>query len=473
MSSGAVGALAQVQAVSNQSLWLDVAPEATFFQQEYARYSPFAIVESDICPQSGVRFGGCLQYEIPRAGDLLGAVFHKLKVRGLRFAAGALNSIGGVLVPADAILQWVNCLGHAVHREVQLDIGQIRVDTFTGVFMEILEQHRSPVGNEQGESIGCFDNGGDLRDWSFNNQTLHVALHFFFFEHPEVYLPIIALSAHPVRIKCFLREKVDLINASDDLAGNVCLDAISILDATFNGALDDAALVVRMVFLDQFERNLVSAEVHEIVMLEHQEDCSEVILAGTTTKSVTLSFNNAIIAMFAWYRMDKDTARTINAAQNCNKEHFGFCIPRPQDEIPPHIAATTPLQVTPFATWQIKFNGADRVAVREAEYFTQVTAFLHAVKKQKSRCVLFYPFHLATLSDYHVPAGHAMFSRIHEVKSCVTFRLNAAGASALTVLDTSTSNTIEETVGDGEWNHGVLSYNVLRISMGQAIKKFA
>lgn len=466
---GATGCLAQVQAVANQSLWLDVSPECTFFQQSYCRHSPFAICETDIAPQSGIAWGKMLQFEVPRAGDLLAATLLKLKVKGLRFLDG-----GNVSQPANASLLWVNALGHAAIREVQLEIGQVLVDKFSGRFMEILEQHRASVGNEQGKSIGSFLNGGDLQDWSYNDQVLHIALHFFFFEHPEMYLPIIALSAHPVRIKVYLREKADLINMADEQG--TCLNPLAPgnLDTVFNGDLVDAALVARMVFLDQFERNLVSAEVHEIVMLEHQEDNSESIQEMTAQKSVTLSFNNAVLALFTTFNADKDTLREINGLPNCNKDWFNWCVPRPADEQPPYnVAPATPLGVIPFATWQIKFNGSDRVTAREAEYFSEVMPFLHATKKSLGLCVMSYYFHLSPLTSYQTPAGHAMFSRIHEVKSSVVFRTNAAGGSIITTLDTTSDETIAATVGEGTWSHYCLSYNVLRISMGQAIKKFS
>lgn len=468
--SGAIGTLAEVQAVSNLSLWLDVAPECSFFQQEYCRHSPFGICEADVCAQSSVRWGGMLQYEVPRQGDLLAECFHKFSIRGLRFADGALAANDDPIDAANSNLSWVNGLGWAAHQKVYLDVGQIPVDSMSGRLMQMIDDLSTPLGNEAEEMVGEFRDGGDLRDWSYNNQTLHVPLRFHFFGHTETYKPLISLSSHPVRVKASLRDKADLINASDQ--NGACLDPLTVLDPEFNGDLDDAVLVTRTVFLDQYERNLISAETIELVFVEHQEDACEPIPALTTQKSVTLSFNNAITCLLSWYNADKDTARNIAGSPNCNKEYFNYLVPRPADEIPPHLAGATPLQVVPFATWQLRFNGADRIAPREAEYFTQVMPYLQAVKKTRSRGVLMYPFHLAPFSDNHIPAGHAMFSRIHEVRSNVVFRTAASGGSILTELNTQDQASIEATVGEGEWCHAALSVNVGRYSMGQYLKKF-
>lgn len=474
MVQGAVGALAQVQAVSNLSLWLDVSPECTIWQQEYCRCSPFALVEGTNCASSSIRFGACLQWEIPRAGDLLTSTFFKMRVQGARF--GSNHTSQG----EDRKLSWVNSMGHAAIREAFLEIGQITVDKVSGEMMEILEQHKSPLGNEQGESIGSFDNASDLRDWTYNEQLLHVHLPFFFADHPEVALPIIALSAHVTRIRIFLREKLALLNAEDAVTpvpNPIDLSQPNNLDSVFDGRLMDAVLVTRMAFLDQFERNLVSAEVHELVIVQNQEDCSEVILAGTTQKSTVLSFNNAIIALFSRWRADSSTA-----TQNFNtKDYFNYLVDfglndQPDANSPaagaPRVApydvttvsngsghATGVLGKTPIDTYQLKFNSADRLEPTDAEYLTQVIPYLHAVKKSKSRGILMYSFGMDPMAGYHHPCGHAMFSRIHEVKACVAFCQDSEG-----------NNLVTE---DGTWAHFARSYNVLRMAMGQAILKFA
>ena len=457
-SSGTQGALAQVQSMTNQDLWLTASPEATFFQQEFARHTPFAISETDICPAGAERWGSCLRYEIPRGYDFLASTFLKLRVKGLRYSAAY---IAGENPNNDHKVSWVNAPGHAGLVQTTCDIGSIQIDRISGEFLEILEQHRATYGNEQAEAIGSFEDPSDLRDFSFNDQVLHVALHYFFFDHPETYLPLIALSSHPVVIKCWLRNKTEIINAEhSDGATPVDITANGVLDSTYNGDIVEANLVTRGVHLDQFERNLVSAETHEIVMLEHHEDCEDVVLAGTSQKSVSISFNNACLAFFTRFRSDESTAKTNLS----NKDYFNYCVDHGTQDQPTtntqnYSYQTGTLTTIPFRTWQIKFNSGDRVAKREAEYFTHVVPFLHAVKKSKSRCIMMYSFHLKPLSHYHTPAGHAQLSRIHEVKSCFEFRSDSQG-----------NNLITE---DGTVSHKALGYNLLRITSGQAIKKFA
>jgi len=221
------------------------------------------------------------------------------------------------------------------------------------------------------------------------------------------------------------------------------------------------------VFVDQFERNLISAEVHEIVNLEHQEDTQTVVPSGATSSTTSLSFNNAILAIFARFRLDSRTESSNLDA----KDYHDYTVDRPgialvggvgpYDQQPPWVVAATALRYTPIKTWQIKFNGSDRVQARVTEYFTHCLPMLHAVRKSRNFATLSYYFHLSPLTDYHTPAGHAMFSRLHEVKSIFTFDRATVGSSASVVT------------AAGTIAHFGLGLNVVRISHGQLVRKFA
>jgi hypothetical protein len=247
-----------------------------------------------------------------------------------------------------------------------------------------------------------------------------------------MYLPIIALSAHGVRVKVQLNAFSQVVNC---VVSGTATDVTTIANGSgaipgqawsgwatgYDGQINDVSLTVRMVFLDQFERNLVSAEVHELLTLQHQEDFFATSISGasgTATAasnfSTILSFNNAIMAMFVVYQLTSAT----NSNNFAEKDFFNFGVLRPGmglttapfDEQPPAIAAglaATGLTKTPIAAWRLTFNGQDRVALRESEYFTQVTPFLHSVKKSYDLSVLSYYWHLAPLSDYQVGYIHA------------------------------------------------------------------
>lgn len=468
--SGAVASLTQVQLVSNEDAWLTLNPECTFFQQEYCRHTPFAITETDITSSSVAKWGNQLVFEVPRAGDLLASTLLALFRKGARFAFSGVLPPGPV--PDDKLL-FVHDSAYAGIDHTVLEIGSIQVDCISGEFLDMLEQHRANVGNEQGSMIGAFSNDSDLRDWTFNDQVMYAALHFFFFEHPEMYLPLIALSAHAVRVKVWLRQKLSLLNAFGPSGpSGIDLSVPGVLDSVYNGELTDAALTTRLVFLDQFERNLVSAEVHEVVMLEHQEQTGDSVTSTDSQKSVTLSFNNAVLAMFMRWRGDSLTSQS-NLDQ---KDYFEYTVQRPgvgivlppYDEAPPWLLgmANGQLRKSPIKTWSLKFNGQDRVAQRGTEYFTHVTPFLHAVKQSRSNATLSYYFHLAPLTDYHTPAGHAMFSRLHEVKSIFTF-----WTAGITFAPWTAGAPI--TLESGSVSHMCMSYNVYRISHGQFVKKFS
>lgn len=411
----------QVQLVAHESLWLDMMSECTFFQQDFPRYTPFAIGESDIASNSAPRWGTQLNFEVPRAADLLAATLLKIYRQGLRF--GFTDVVSGVDVP-DWTIEFVQASGYAAINRTCLEIGNISVDYMSGEFLEIFEQARSPVGNEQGPMIGEFATEAERRDWSFNSQYMYIALQFFFFEHPEMYLPLIALSAHSVKIKVWLNNLNQIVNAYDTATGTAIqyngptfAGLSTNLDTTFDGSIIDAQLTARYVFLDQFERNLVSAEIHEIVFLQHQEDNSETVQAGATNKTVILSFNNAVTCLFMRERPDSYTDTTNYGA----KDFFDYTVPRSGHltsaaklgatgasagwgEQPPWDVGTD-LRVSPISQWQLQFNGIDRVTLREIEYFTNVIPFLHLVKKSRSQATLSYSFAIRPVDNYQTPNG--------------------------------------------------------------------
>lgn len=140
----------------------------------YCRCTPFAISETDITPAGGVpAWGRLVTFDIPRAGDLLGATFLRIDRNGLRLGSTAANAY-----PANTAISFVNMSGYAAINYAQLEIGSIQVDKLSGTFLGILEQHRASVGNEQGVSIGDFNQptqtGGavSLAEWSWNDQTM-------------------------------------------------------------------------------------------------------------------------------------------------------------------------------------------------------------------------------------------------------------------------------------------------------------
>ena len=450
--SAAQGAQIQVQAVGNLDAWLTLNPECTHFQQEYCRHTPFGLTETDVFSNSQPRWGATLQFDIPRAGDLMGPMFLHIQRLGLRY----LDEDG--LPSATAVVTFVNASAYAAITNCVLEIGSITVDQTSGEFMHLIEAFSTPVGNEQGEMIGEFASAADLRIWTFNEQVMYAKLQFFNCDHPELYLPLIALSAHAVRVKVYLLPINALVNAVTGAGVPFAYSsppAGLTLDPAADGSIKDAALTLRLVYCDQFERNLISAEVHELLIIQHQEDRSDSVQPGAQSKGTTLSFNNAILAEWHAYMDEEHTSSTNLDA----KDYFDYTIPRPASEQPPWLVGTTPIRYCPIDSFALRFNSQDRVAVRDSEYFTSVMPFLSMVKKERTRSILTYPYHFAPMVSYSSPHGSCNWSRIHEVKALFSFRISG-GSSVITDIQ-------------GSLRHFVRSHNVGRVANGQWVTKFA
>lgn len=466
---------------SNLSAWLDLNPEASAFIQEYTRLTPFAMCESTIETAGNVSWGQSVWFEFARAGDLVGPCF--------------LNVQANPLKPTDSAAQatFVNELGHACIALVSIEVGSVQLDRLTGEFLHIIEEHGTGSGLEQGAAIGSFATTAELKAFSTFSRgiNMYVALRFAMFDHLDMYLPIVAMSAHRTYIKVTTQSQDKLVNSQN--AAGIPTVYTSVVDTTSdlaNGKLRSLSILATLVVLDQNERAMLAGEVIEMLYNEHQFDESDTHLAGSTHQSV-YAFSNAAMAFWWRYRADYWTSPADNFG---HKDWFMTLCFKPQADQP--IASTAWLTEQPIQSVQMLFNGQERMNL-DSEVLTQVQPLLHAVKKSKSKSYLMYSFHVNALTDGNIPAGHANLSVIHEVKVKHTFKsgsgtyvnvLNSldlfgpfsngvadpqvrAGGAANFFAYTTTTGIITNT--QGSVAHYVRSHNVFRALNGAVQKKFA
>merc|ERR1711937_109792 len=145
------GGLMQLVAYGAQDIYLTGNPQITFFKVVYRRHTNFSMESIEQTFNGNPDFGRKVVCTISRNGDLIHRVYLQV-------------GLPGVVMTEDAYFRWVNWVGHALVKNVEVEIGGQRPKV-----------------------------------------TLFIPLQFWFCRNPGLALPLIALQYHEVRINIEFR----------------------------------------------------------------------------------------------------------------------------------------------------------------------------------------------------------------------------------------------------------------------------
>tara|TARA_B110000305_G_scaffold6192_1_gene5988 strand:- start:1347 stop:2402 length:1056 start_codon:yes stop_codon:yes gene_type:complete len=275
-----------------------------------------------------------------------------------------------------------------------------------------------------------------------SGKTVYLPLYFFFNRNPGLYLPLIALQYHEVRLDFDL-------------------------SAHFDEWLDTSTFKVwaNYIYLDTEERRRFAQKGHEYLIEQCQHTGADTVDSGST-KQVRLSYNHPVKelvwcfsntltqnSMFNFTAQSNDadvklhttaTAATSNALVSLST--YGS----PMLGLGLGIGGTSTFtedSVGPLNTFKLVLNGQDRFKEQKGKYFNQVQAFQHHTGSPYAGV---YSYSFALKPEEHQPTGTCNFSRIDNAQVAVTMKSDA---------DTSG--------GDATTMHMfATNYNVLRIQSG-------
>jgi hypothetical protein len=268
---------------------------------------------------------------------------------------------------------------------------------------------------------------------------------FFFNRNPGLYLPLIALQYHEVRIDFDLTDE---------------------FEKYFN--TNTFKVWGNYVYLDTEERRRFAQKGHEYLIEQVQHTGVDSVVAGET-KQVRLSYNhpikelvwaaapasssNAKLWNFTSNVADADVILNSDPTDPTNSNCF---VPLTQATGVPLFASEGSLRlieegdssaaaVGPVDTFKLVLNGQDRFKEQSGKYFNQVQAYNH-----HSGCPMpgIYSYSFALKPEEHQPTGTCNFSRIDNAQVAIKIK-EAMGTGAATSLNMFATN-----------------YNVLRIQSG-------
>ena len=243
---------------------------------------------------------------------------------------------------------------------VECEIGGQNIDRQSGAWMEAWAELTEPDGSVKQSRFKNMSAMGGTAAPCTTSGTIHIPLRFWFCENPGLALPLIALQYHEVKII------MDTKNAG-----------------AAQSSFASSKLWADYIYLDTDERRRFAQVSHEylITQIQYQDFAN----AGSGATS-TLTFNHPV----------KELIWTGTAS---------------------HHSASATFSTGLTDTFQLKLNGHDRFAARDATYFTRQQVWQYhsgvggmGVNQVPNDSIAVYSF--ALKPEEHQPSGTCNFSRI-------------------------------------------------------------
>jgi hypothetical protein len=445
------GGLMQLVAYGAQDVYLTGNPKVTFFQAVYRNHTNFAMENIEQTVNGTAASDGRLSVTIARNGDLIGEMYLQLSTVALSARAGDRNVIDGCWAAERAI------------KAVELTIGGQRIDRHYQRWWRLYSElylNDSKKANwaklTTANSFGAAQTG-----------NVYLPLIFFFNRNPGLYLPLIALQYHEVRLD---------------------------FDLAFNYTAYFGSSAPRVwgnyVFLDTEERRRFAQKPHEYLIEQLQHTGADSLTANGNTKQVRLSYNHPVKELI-WCVSGTDTSNAFlwNFTSNANLSNslvlsstsnllqtFGTssfnnvatitsftqssgvplfvsgnvftagagtgCTSLCSWAEEPAVSAN--VAVGPVETFKVILNGQDRFKEQPGKFFNQIQPYWHHAGTPSPGI---YCYSFALKPEEHQPTGTCNFSRIDNAQ--VEVKMKSGTVSDLSSLYMFAVN-----------------YNVLRIQSG-------
>ena len=423
----------QLVAYGAQDVYLTGSPKVTFFQAVYKRHTNFAMENIEQVVNGTAAASARLSVTVARNGDLIGEMYLEL-TPGVGLVTTSNN--------AAASAEWI---AERAVSDIELTIGGQRIDKhyqkwwrlYSEIYLD--EAKKTQYGKMTSTTDTTLDIG-----------KVFLPLVFFFNRNPGLYLPLIALQYHEVRLDITLH-------------------------ANYATYFDTNAVKVwgNYVYLDTEERRRFAQKGHEYLIEQVQHTGVDTVTANGT-KQVRLSYNHPVKEL-VWCFSEFGTSATANdmwdttsnlganvtttylASQQANVTYACSLseagAPKmvvgngQQGTQAPWLgedgAVTGDGPVGPLSTFKLILNGQDRFKEQSGKYFNQVQPFYHHSGNPYPGI---YSYSFALKPEEHQPTGTCNFSRIDN-------------AQVEVVQKSDTSRTTN-------MHMFAVNYNVLRIQSG-------
>ena len=451
------GGLMQLVAYGAQDVYLTGQPKVTFFQAVYKRHTNFAMENIQQTVNGTPSSSGRVSVTIARNGDLVGNMY---------VAMIPLPQNGSNLTSTNSNydMSWV---AERAIAAVELTIGGQRIDKHYQAWFRLYAEVF--LGESDKINYGKMTSGSASSSSLSDAKTqVYLPLLFFFNRNPGLYLPLIALQYHEVRLDF-------------DLTSNFAL--------YFGSSSPVFEVWANYIYLDTEERRRFAQKGHEYLIEQVQHTGGDTLSGAQNT--VRLSFNHPVKELIWCYQNGSQTTTTnlngmwnfctgisnvqvtcntayvsstqcqqphhagsplllSNVAQSGNSNLLSSALVGAYSWIEEGLQVAAPAtglgqaayEVGPMKDFKLILNGQDRFKEQVGKYFNQYQPYVY---HSGTPYPGIYVYSFALQPEEHQPTGTCNFSRIDNAQVFVN-------------LKNATTNLLQKMFA--------VNYNILRIQSG-------
>jgi hypothetical protein len=446
-----MGGLIQLVAYGEQDVFLTGDPKVTFFQAVYKRHTNFAIE----CIQqtvngSNVANGSRMTVVVARAGDLIGEMYIDLQTSSTGAGANTWCGYSNVNGTWDGT-SW---MAERAVSSVELTIGGQKIDKHFQRWWRLYSQLYLPENKRVQYGKMTSNPNSQVSDvLTASSGQVMLPLFFFFNRNPGLYLPLIALQYHEVRLDF-----------------NITNEFTTYFNPNYFNVWGT------YVFLDTEERRMFAQKGHEYLIDQVQYTGATALNAAVTNQNLARITYNHPVKELVWCITQNSSGGkqlwdlTNNASNTNNIILTTNPVVRPGAAmsnvvVPITYATGAPMQLFPsiqaspsqwtedgyvagtsygpLAQFKLLINGQDRMKINSGKYYNQMQSFNHHSGNPYPGI---YSYSFALKPEEHQPSGTCNFSRVDNSQAVVILKQGCSAGSFLEMF--------------------AVNYNVLRIQSG-------
>lgn len=382
----------QLASSGPQEKFFTLDPDYSYFLESFKKHTNFSNQYVDLEPENEADFGSTVKFRIPQnQGDLLKTLSLKVTLPEIILAGGC----------------YIESAGHALIEHVDLIIGGKVIQRLTSDYLQIYSEHfvTQTKQNALEELIGKFPERtahrrvsnrlivarnalGNEEDISF-----FVDLPFYFYNHPELAIPLCAINRQEVEVEFKLRTAQEIVILTNGNKADISGETKKIIDFQ---------LCTEVVHVDCEERIKIQKSKRDYLITQIQQNVFDVA-SGVNTGKFKLDFTNPV----------KELYFVIQRQGSVGTNEFQFVTPFDYDGI---------LEETgnKYILWEnldhltLTLDGQEIITkdTGTMPFLKAVQAAIHHSKTQLIR--RFYSYSFALQPEEWYPTGQVNFSLVKE-----------------------------------------------------------
>ena len=382
----------QLASSGPQEKFFTLDPDYSYFLESFKKHTNFSNQYVDLDPENEADFGSTVKFRIPQnQGDLLKTLSLKVTLPEIILAGGC----------------YIESAGHALIEHVDLIIGGKVIQRLTSDYLQIYSEHfvTQTKQNALEELIGKFPERtahrrvsnrlivarnalGNEEDISF-----FVDLPFYFYNHPELAIPLCAINRQEVEVEFKLRTAQEIVILTNGNKADISGETKKIIDFQ---------LCTEVVHVDCEERIKIQKSKRDYLITQIQQNVFDVA-SGVNTGKFKLDFTNPV----------KELYFVIQRQGSVGTNEFQFVTPFDYDGI---------LEETgnKYILWEnldhltLTLDGQEIITkdTGTMPFLKAVQAAIHHSKTQLIR--RFYSYSFALQPEEWYPTGQVNFSLVKE-----------------------------------------------------------